>query len=298
MGNRILLLAVPVLFFLTLLSAGPACAVEQLRGIYPTGAEDCYAGCLPPPGTYFINYNLYLTWDTLKDADGHTVHASGAPKHADNFFTVARFIKGTGCKIFGADWYMHILIPFNYTHVDGIGTNSTLHNITINPMILGWHLGDWHLATGVDLNIAAPGWKKGELNGFATGYYNVEPIFAVTYAKSGFEINAKFMYDYNFTNWQTHYQSGQEFHFDYAIAQKFKNGFLAGLGGYAYWQTTKDKDHGHNVDDSDKTRAFAVGPIIRYDYKNMWFLLKYYRDFEVQRTFEGNWIWFKWFYAF
>lgn len=304
MGRKALLL-VPVLMFFLLLSVGPASATEGLRGVYPNGAEDCYAGCLPPPGTYFINYNTYGTWDRAYDLKGHRVY--GPPSEGDAFATVFRFIKGTGCKVLGADWYMHILIPVTYAHANGLGGLTPddghrwgLGNITINPMILGWHFGDWHFAAGVDINLPAPGWDKDNVvNGLGSGYWNVEPIFAFTYLnKSGFEVGAKFMYDYNWTNWQTSYKTGQEFHFDTAVAQKFKNGFLVGAVGYAWWQVSKDKDHGTSVRNSDDARVFAIGPIVRYDYKNMFFLLKAYREFEVKGTISGDWYWFKWFYAF
>lgn len=305
MGKKVLLL-VPVLMFLLFLSAGSASATEGPRGVYPNGAEDCYAGCLPPPGTYFINYNAYITWDTWRDEDGHKVKHT-PPQHGDAFATVFRFIKGTGCKVLGADWYMHILLPVTYAHVRGLGglTPEDGHrwgmgNITINPMILGWHFGDWHVAAGVDINLPAPGWDKDNaVNGLGTGYWNAEPILAFTYLnKQGWEFGAKFMYDYNWENWQTSYKTGQEFHFDAAFAKKFQNGFLAAIVGYAYWQVTKDKDHGDSVEDSDKTRVFALGPMVRYDYKNMYFLLKWYHEFKARNTFEGDAIWFKYFYAF
>jgi hypothetical protein len=38
--------------------------------------------------------------------------------------------------------------------------------------------------------------------------------------------------------------------------------------------------------------------MVRYDYKNMFFSLKWYHEFEAQGTFEGDAIWFKYFYAF
>lgn len=311
MGKKALLL-VPVLMFLLLLSAGSASATEGLRGQYPNGAEDCYAGCVPPPGTYFISYNMYMNWDRAYDYKGNRIY--GPPSEGDGFATVFRFIKGTGCKILGADWFMHILLPVTYAHANGLGGLTPddghrwgLGNITINPMILAWHFGDWHFVTGVDINLPAPGWDKGNVvNGLGTGYWNAQPIFGFTYLnKSGFEVGAKFMYDYNWRNWQTGYKTGQEFHFDTAVAQKFKNGLLLGVAGYAWWQITEDKARGTDprnafgyLDDSDKARIFALGPMVRYDYKNMYFLLKAYREFEVKGTFSGDFYWFKWFYAF
>jgi hypothetical protein len=301
MGKKFLL-AVPVLMFLLFISAGPVSALEGPRGVYPNGAEDCYAGCLPPPGTYFISYNTYQTFDRYNDSDGHKVDGI----KADLAATVFRFIKGTGCKILGADWYWHVLIPVNYTHVTSDietpagrfhGSKTGLGNLVFNPMILGWHFGDWHFAAGVDINTPAPGYDKDDFVNNGTGYWNAEPILAFTYLnKSGFEVGAKFMYDYNWRNWQTGYQSGQEFHVDAAIGQKVGN-FKLALVGFYYKQMTKDDFHG-KVDDTDKTTVWAIGPMVRYDYKNMFFLAKWYHEMDAKNTLEGDAFWFKFFYAF
>lgn len=312
MGRKALLLAVPVLMFLLFLSAGPVSATEDARGVYPNGAEDCYAGCLPPPGTYFINYTTYQKFGSLRDNHGHKANV-GVPVdlNADLGATVFRFVKGTGCKILGADWYWHVLIPVKYVHVHtdlGLhGAKTGLGNLVFNPVILGWHFGDWHFAAGVDINTPAPGYDKHDFVNTGTGYWNVEPIIAFTYLnKSGFEVGAKIMYDYNFRNWQTDYQTGQEFHFDWAIAQKFKNGFLVGLVGFYYQQLTKDEMKAGGVTYkgteiapwTGKARVWSLGPMVRYDYKNMFFLLKWYHEMDAKNSVEGDGFWFKFFYAF
>lgn len=307
MGKKALLL-VPVLMFLLFLSAGPVLATEDARGVYPNGAEDCYAGCLPPPGTYFINYTTYQKFDSIRDNGGHKFPID---LKADLGATVFRFVKGTGCKVLGADWYWHVLIPVKYVHVHtdvpGLhGSKTGLGNLTFNPMILGWHFGDWHFAAGVDINTPAPGYDKDDFVNTGVGYWNMEPIFAFTYLnKSGFEVGAKFMYDYNWANWQTAYKTGQEFHFDWAVGQKFNNWKLA-LVGFYWQQLTKDElgDRFGGYKGTDiapfkgKGRVWSLGPMVRYDYKNMFFLLKWYHEFDAKNTVEGDGFWFKFFYAF
>jgi len=312
MGKKALLV-LPVLMFLLFISAGPVLATEDARGVYPNGAEDCYAGCLPPPGTYFINYTTYQKFGSMRDNGGHKAEiVPGVPVDlkADLGVTVFRFIKGTGCKILGADWYWHVLIPVKYVHVHtelGLhGSKTGLANLTFNPMILGWHFGDWHFAAGMDINTPAPGYDKHDFVNTGLGYWNVEPIFAFTYLnKSGLEVGAKFMYDYNFANWQTHYTTGQEFHFDWAIGQKFNN-FKLALVGFYWQQLTKDEvtDQGQTYKGTEilpwtgKGRVWALGPMVRYDYKNMFFLLKWYHEFNAKNTVEGDGVRFKYFYAF
>ena len=113
----------------------------------------------------------------------------------------------------------------------------------------------------------------------------------------GFDVSAKFMYDFNTRNDDTDYTSGQEFHVDYSIGKKFDN-LSVGLGGYYYKQVTDDKQAGSKVGDGNKGQAFGIGPQIKYDYKNMSFLLKYQAETAVKNRPDGDKFWLKFVYAF
>jgi hypothetical protein len=39
--------------------ATPAFALESGGSVYPAGAENYLVGALPPPGTYYLNYDEY-----------------------------------------------------------------------------------------------------------------------------------------------------------------------------------------------------------------------------------------------
>jgi len=43
---------------------GPAHAVEGAVGFYLLGSKTTMAGYLPPPGTYFLDYNYYYSGST------------------------------------------------------------------------------------------------------------------------------------------------------------------------------------------------------------------------------------------
>ena len=123
-----------------------------------------------------------------------------------------------------------------------------------------------------------------ELANIGRNYWTFEPIFAVTYlSDGGFEVSSKFMYDINTENTDSFlggdYLSGQEFHFDYTVGYKISN-WRVGLGGYYYKQVTNDEINGRHpafleFDDGFKGQAFAIGPAVQYQYKNMCFTLKY-----------------------
>ena len=121
---------------------------------YPNGAENFLAGALPPPGNYFINYLGYYRGD-YRDNNGDKM--SGLKINAT--FNALRYVFVSNYKLFGGDWGMHAIVPFVYQNMDtlfpAIGNGSVfgLGDITIDPIIIGWHFPpDWHITVGLDIN--------------------------------------------------------------------------------------------------------------------------------------------------
>jgi len=186
----------------------------------------------------------------------------------------------------------------------GDQNRAGLGDIIVDPFILSWHFKNWHLATGLDIFIPTGKYDKDDFANIGRNYWTFEPIFAFTYmSDSGFEISSKFMYDINTENKDSFfgnggdYQSGQEFHFDYALGQTIGNLEL-GIGGYVYKQFTNDELNDQKFLDGFKGQAIAFGPIVKYAYKNMTFTLKYQHETAVENKPEGERLWFKFLYAF
>jgi hypothetical protein len=107
------------------------------------------------------------------------------------------------------------------------------------------------------------------------------------------------MYDINTENDDTKYRSGQEFHVDYTVGYHIGKEWAVGIGGYYYYQTTEDEDHGSKVgSDGFEGRVFAVGPQVQYNYRNMSFTAKWQPEFEARNKPEGNKFWLNFVYAF
>ena len=191
---------------------GPALATEGGGGAYPNGAEDFMVGALPPPGTYFKNYLTYYTASKFKDNNGNDIPVDFKLKVAAD---VLRFIYVTDYKILGANWAVHAFIPVAYMDVE-MGPRSDdrfgLGDIIVDPFILGWHWKNFHVTTGLDIYIPVGTYNQDRLANLGRNYWTFEPVLGMTYlSDGGFEISAKFMYDFNTENDDTNYQSGQEF---------------------------------------------------------------------------------------
>ncbi|MCM8595021.1 transporter [Accumulibacter sp.] len=263
-------------------------------GQYPNGSENFMAGALPPPGNYFINYLGYYEGD-YRDNAGNKV--PGLEVNAT--FDALRFIHVSGYKILGGDWAVHAIVPLAYqrmkTPFPGIGSGSTFGfgDIVIDPLIIGWHFPpDWHLTVGLDIYL--PTGKYNANNPTETlgaNYFSFEPIFAFTYLnQSGFEVSAKLMYNIKAENRDTNYQSGDDFHMDYLVGQHF-GPWGIGLAGYYLTQTTDDKRNGQNV--GNRTRVFAYGPALQYNYQGMSFVASWNHETGVDNGFQGNKFFFK-----
>ena len=279
-----------------LLGSEPAAATELGGGAYPNGAEDFMAGAAPPPGTYFINYFDYYSAHGFRGNDGKNLF----PFRADVYANTFRLIHITDKKILGGFWGVHMFIPLVKMDVHrspfGHGSEEGLGDIIVDPFILTWHGKNWHALTGVDIYCPTGEYDRNRPAKIGRNYWTFEPVVAGTYiTDSGVELSAKFMYDFNTRNNDTDYRSGQEFHVDYTVAQKL-GPFSLGVGGYYYQQTTSD--HATGGGELGKGMTIALGPELKYDYKNMGFSVKY--DFEVEsyNRPQGNNLWAKFIYAF
>jgi hypothetical protein len=290
------LLIAPALICLALAAGTEALATENGGGAYPNGAEDFMSGAVPPPGNYFINYIDYYSADKFKN---------GPP---DFKLSVAadtlRFIHITDKQILGGFWGFHIFLPFVYMDVNAVGMSDrrgSLGDIIVDPFILSWHGKNWHAVTAVDVYMPTGNYDRFHLANPGRNYWTFEPIIAGTFIcpLTGVEVSAKFMYDFNTKNNATDYLSGQEFHFDYAIGKKIGD-FNVGAAGYFYQQVTNDEHFGIKVasDNGFKGRVFAVGPAVKYDYKNMSLSAKYLFETAVENRPIGNNLWVKFVYAF
>lgn len=288
-----------VMLSVVLLSGMPASATEGGGGAYPNGAEDFMSGAVPPPGTYLINYLNYYSADKLANNDGNAA-LPGFKLQA--VADVVRLVHVTDKQLFGGFWAMHLLIPVMNMDltvpIPGASKNkSGIGDIIASPFVLSWHSKNWHAAAALEFFIPTGSYDKNDMLNLGRNYWTFEPVIAGTYiTDNGYEVSGKFMYDFNTKNNAKNYLSGQEFHFDYAFGKKMEK-YTIGGAGYLYQQVTDDELNGVTVQ-NNKGSVVAIGPAIKYDYKNMSFSLKYLFESAANNRPEGENLWFKFSYAF
>lgn len=274
-------------------------ATEAGGGAYANGVEGFGAGMLPPPGTYFLNYLNVYSARNFKNGNGNSL----VPDFKlDVIANVFRLVHMTKLQPLGGTWGMQVLLPVMHMDVTMGGrtqSNTGIGDIVIDPFLWSFHSKNLHYAFGLDIIMPTGAYKSSDLANLGRNYWTFEPVAAATYiSDDGYEASMKLMYDFNTKNTATNYQSGQELHFDYTLAKKI-NAFTVGVGGYFYKQTTDDELNGQKVgSDGFKGQVFAVGPQLKYDYKNMAFSLKYQREVLAENKPEGNKFWLNLMYAF
>ena len=270
---------------------------------YAHGAENWVTGATPPPGWYYINYFGYYTGE-LRDGAGHKVNAEGETPSVNAAFNAFRILDMTKLKIAGADYGVHVVVPLVYQSVDMGGTKSvtSVGDMTIDPLVLGWHHPQWHAVAAFDINLPTGHYEKNDPRAcIGAHYYSFEPLLALSYMpKSGWEASAKLMYNFKTTNQATNYHSGQEFHMDY-VAGKHLGKWMFGAQGYAVKQTTDDTIGGTTVaaepglfSAGRRGQVLGIGPSMAVETKkHMMFIASWQHETVVRNRFGGDKVWFK-----
>lgn len=267
---------------------------------YPNGAENWFAGAVPPPGNYFINYAGYYS-GTLRDGNGDKLNVGGSTPKVSAVFDAMRFVQVTNTKLFGADWAWHVILPVVSQSLDiaplgGKARKTGIGDLTINPMILAWHSPTLHQAVGLDINLPTGAYDKNDpRKSIGANYTSFEPIYAVTYmGEGGIELSGKFMANFKTKNSDTDYQSGTDVHVDYLVGKNF-GPWGVGVSGYYLQQITNDKQAGVKVGtDGNKGQVFAFGPSVKYSTSNgLTFVAQWQHETMVENRFAGDKFWLK-----
>lgn len=266
---------------------------------YPNGAENWFAGAVPPPGNYFINYAG--NWSaTLRDGSGNKITPGGKEIKLNATFDALRFVQVTNTTLFGASYGWAAILPIVDLSINAAGNKAGRTGIgdaTITPIILGWHSPEWHYAFGLDVNLPTGKYDLNDHPGKNIGanYYSLEPVFGVSYlGNNGWEVSTKFMYNWKTRNNDTDYRSGSEVHMDYLVGKRI-GPWSVGVSGYYLKQVTDDKQGGIQVGaDGNRGQVFAIGPSVKYEtvsHSNLVF--QWQRELNAENRFQGHKLWFK-----
>lgn len=269
-------------------------ATEGGGSSYPMGADNYMTGAMPPPGFYAQMFAERYRADRLLDNRGKSA--------LDDFHLSAdviapRLIWVTEQKVLDGALAFHLNVPLVDLRVDVNGQHQKktgMGDIIFGPA-LGYHYSDkFHAIYALDIFAPTGRYDRGDLANIGRNYWAFEPVAAFSYVDpAGVNADIKIMYDFNLRNSATDYRSGQELHADYSLGWGLGNGWVIGVGGYIYRQTTDDRQDGDRVADN-KGRAVAIGPSVKYASDSGWFVTaKWQKESQVRNRPEGEAYWVK-----
>lgn len=269
-------------------------ATEGGGASYPLGAENYMSGAMPPPGFYGQLFVNHYNADNLRGNDGNKLPIDFKLRATA---IVPRLIWVSDYRLLGGNLALHAILPLVDLKVDVNGQsqrNRGLGDAIFGPALGFHHSEKLHSTLALDFIAPTGRYDKDDLANPGRNYWVIEPVYAISYVDpDGLNMDAKFMYDFNRRNPATDYRSGQEFHVDYAVGWGLGNGWVAGVGGYFYHQTTDDRLDGERVE-GNKGRSFAVGPSVKYSNKDGWFITaKWSRETQVRNRPQGDAYWLK-----
>lgn len=240
----------------TVAVADRARAAEAGFTTYGLGSAAFGAGVTPPPGTY-VSFVSGFYEGEIKGAVTRGGVTLDLGMKAEFFSQAVAGVYVPDRKVLGGNLGLTLIVPVGHINLEADITGP-LGN-TIEEKTSGWGLGD------VNARIQL-GWDVGDfshtiyLQGvFPTGRYDtgfspsiglnrpgIDTGWAFTWTEktSKLQFNGAFGVTFNFENEATDYDSGTDFHFEWAVGREVCKGLIIGVVGYNYRQLTGDSGAG------------------------------------------------------
>jgi len=284
-----------------LIMPSSASAVEYALGTYGLGSSAFGAGVTPPPGTYVteaVSYYNARVGTTITFGDD-TLNPGAI---ARIFFEATNILYVPERKLFGGNMGLSLTVPvaqvdYEATLGGPLGGFRTVNGWGIGDVVsrfqLGWQNGGFSHLIYVQAVAPTGHWEQG----FSpiTGYYRpgVDTGWAFTWtdSKKVLQLNGTAGFTFNVENTATNYQSGNEFHFEWAAGMEIAPGLMIGVVGYDYRQISNDSGSGDRIGPF-VGRVDAVGPGLSYTTligtTPVVFNMRHYQEFNGENHFHGN----------
>jgi hypothetical protein len=138
----------------------------------------------------------------------------------------------------------------------------------LNPLAqLRWSSGVHNWTTYVTGNIPVGAYNARDLANIGVGHGAVDGGGGYTYydSKKGSEFSVVTGATYNLINPNTNYQSGVDWHLDWALSQAVSKEIFIGAVGYIYQQISPDSGPGDHVGEFE-SRVMGIGPQVNYTF--------------------------------
>jgi hypothetical protein len=277
----------------TLTTFKPAHATENGASVYPVGVETVMPGMMPPPhGTMLYEYNAYVYANETVDGNGNKIPVEFRLRVGAIAF---KTVHNWGVPFLGGTLESNVAVPFvdQTLHViPGNFTKFAVTNVDISPLGVRYVKKNWHFFYEGDVWTPGTGYSSHDVLNIGQNNYAAGPVGGFTYLRGRNELSSKIEYIINLEDSADHYQSGNEFTWEYDGMHEVTRKIALGANGFFYKQTTDDKLNNVVYLDGNRGRDFAIGPEVRFNMiHHGGFAVKYLRDTNVQNRAPTNAFW-------
>jgi hypothetical protein len=273
--------------------AGPlAGASENGAAHYPVGTNTIVPALMPAVGdSLWLNYVTFYTADRSNNSNGE----SAIPDYSVSTIAEAARFLHTWTAIDGIAWTSGIIFITSETTLTvphKSGSAGGFGDLVVQPVLLTTTFANLHILAGVDVSLPTGDYNKNNLVNTGFNYVTVAPQVSLTWLPTKeLEFSLFSVAGLNSTNPATHYTSGDYFDIDYAIGYRAVPSLPAlqfSVGGYYFDQFTDDKVNGSQYLDGHRSRAFAVGPQVRYSLPKGGIALKWLHETFAENRPQGD----------
>lgn len=277
-------------------------AVEYAFSTYALGESAFSAGITPPPGIY-----VSTLIDVINAKVGGTVEFGGIVINggvkADAVFPALNLLYVPDRKVLGGNLGLSLTVPSGWVdyragvEVQSLGFSREVSGWGMGDVIprvqLGWQYGNFAHTVYLEAVVPTGRWEPNfspivsmHRAGIDTGW-----AFTWTDKPTKLQVSGTAGFMFNFENPQTNYQSGNEFHFEWAVGFECVTGLVIGLVGYDYRQLNGDSGSGDRIGPF-RSRDDAIGAGLSYttvvDKRPVTYNLRYYHDYSFDNHFHGD----------
>lgn len=281
-----------------------ASAVEGATNFYLLGSRAHFSGVMPGPGSYFAN-DLYI-YNGTATADLPLGGQVAVDVDATAIIDLMTGLHVLPVQFLGGTIAVGLTVPVGWQEISasvgGLAVKDDDFEVGDPVLVgaLGWHDGNFHWQIGGLLNVPIGSWNDGDLVNLGFNRWAFDLTGAVTYLDlaAGVELSSAVGVTFNDENLDTGYDSGTEFHAEFAASKLFANGMSLGVVGYHYQQLSGDSGGTPaqqilvGLTDGFKGRTTAIGPsfgmTVPLGDRALNMNLRWYHELDVKNRLEGD----------
>lgn len=280
----------------------PVQAAENGLSNFSYGTQTTYAAWMPPPGSSsFLGYALFLSADSIHDANGDRI-----PGVEAEYVALAPRALHTWKKDFYG-WKMTSggVVQLVNAKVTAPGVEDHDFSVTVvgvEPLYLSRTFGTMTYFTGPFLFFPTGGYRRNDLAHSATNYFSVAWQASASWnpdARTDVSVNAA--YEWKDENDKTDYRSGDQSSITFGAGYKPFDDMRwdFGVNGYYIDQFRDDRQNGQRVPGGGRTRAFAFGPkFVFWPAPGTALVVQYQHGLMAENAAKANLLWFELAYPF